>query len=349
MSGVRAKEPIPFTNVMFSDITAGKRKLNTSFFSAVFTLTLITLHTLVSSSATFALTADEINDAEFSKILPEGQSALTVKLQVLLDRAGAKPGVIDGMTGENVAKAIRSFEEIQGVEVDGIMDPEIWQRLQSEQPVAKTYKITAEDVAKIVEDIPEDYEEMAAMEWLGYTSGAEAMAEKFHMDQDFLEALNPGLSFAAGETIVVVDPGSPDKIEVSRIVAEKSTERLVVYGKEDKPVIIYPATIGSENNPSPNGTHEINGVKRFPTYAYNPEKNFQQGDNSEKLTIPPGPNGPVGSVWIDLSKPTYGIHGTPHPSKIAKAASHGCVRLTNWDAMELASLVEFGIEVTFKD
>ena len=317
--------------------------------TGAFALSFIALTTSGLSETAIAISADEINAAEFSDALPEGQSALTAKLQVLLDRAGAKPGVIDGVAGENVAKAIRGFEEIQGLKIDGIMNPDIWKRLLSTEPVVTSYTVTAEDVDRIVDRIPDDYAEKATMEWLGYTSGAEALAEKFHMDQDFLRVLNPGASFVAGEKVVVANPGTQDKIEVSRIVADKSKERLVVYGKNDKPVIIYPATIGSDNTPSPHGTHEINGVKRFPTYAYNPDKNFQQGENSEKLTIPAGPNGPVGSVWIDLSEPTYGIHGTPDPAKIAKASSHGCVRLTNWDAMELAGLVKFGIKVTFKD
>ncbi|MBC8019404.1 MAG: murein L,D-transpeptidase [Verrucomicrobia bacterium] len=317
--------------------------------TGAFALSFIALTTSSLSETAFTISADEINTAEFSDALPEGQSALTAKLQVLLERAGAKPGVIDGVAGENVAKAIRSFEEIQGLKITGILNPDIWKQLQSTEPVSTSYTVTPEDVAKIVDDIPDDYTEMATMEWLGYTSGAEALAEKFHMDQDFLKALNPDATFVAGEKIVVVNPGTQEKVDVSHIVADKSNERLVVYGKNDKPVIIYPATIGSDNTPSPHGTHKINGVKRFPTYAYNPEKNFQQGENTEKLTIPAGPNGPVGSVWIDLSEPTYGIHGTPDPAKIAKASSHGCVRLTNWDAMELAGLVKFGIKVTFED
>jgi lipoprotein-anchoring transpeptidase ErfK/SrfK len=186
-------------------------------------------------------------------------------------------------------------------------------------------------------------------EWLGFTSRAEALAEKFHMDQNFLISLNPDARFVAGEKIVVIDPGTEVMVEVSRIVADKSNERLVIYGDNDRPVIIYPATIGSDSTPSPKGTHEIKGVAVFPTYAYDPDINFQQAENTEKLTIPAGPNGPVGSIWIDLTEPTYGIHGTPDPSKISKSSSHGCVRLTNWDAAELGKLVKPGIEVTFRE
>ena len=302
------------------------------------------------STASFGdtpLTSDEINAAEFSDVLPEGVSALTVKLQVLLDRAGANPGVIDGVAGENVTRAIRGFEEISGLEVDGIMNQDLWKKLQSPEPVAVTYTIIPADLEKMVESIPTDYAEMAKMGWLGFTSGAEALAEKFHMDQNFLIFLNPDARFVAGEKIVVINPGEQVAVEVSRIVADKSNERLVIYGDNDRPAIIYPATIGSDSTPSPKGTHEIKGVAVFPTYAYDPAINFQQAENTEKLTIPAGPNGPVGSIWIDLTEPTYGIHGTPDPSKISKTASHGCVRLTNWDAAELGKLVKPGIEVTF--
>lgn len=293
------------------------------------------------------LTSDEINAAEFVDSMPEGVSALAVKLQVLLDRAGANPGVIDGVAGENVTRAIRGFEEINGLEVDGILTPELWERLRSPEPVAVAYTITSQDLEKMVESIPADYAEMAKMEWLGYTSGAEALAEKFHMDQNFLVALNPSARFIIGENIVVINPGEQAQVAVTRIVADKSNERIVIYGENDRPVIVYPATIGSDSTPSPKGTHEVKGVAEFPTYAYNPDINFQQAENSEKLTIPAGPNGPVGGTWIDLSEPTYGIHGTPDPSKISKTASHGCVRLTNWDAAELAKLVKPGTVVTF--
>ena len=324
----------------------GRRKiLKYVTIAAAFVLSFIHLST-ASFSGT-PMTSDEINAAEFIDALPEGVSALTAKLQVLLDRAGANPGVIDGVAGENVTRAIRGFEEISGLEVHGIMNQDLWERLQSPEPVALTYTIASEDLEKMVESIPTDYAEMAKMEWLGFTSGAEALAEKFHMDQNFLISLNPDARFVAGETIVVIDPGTQVMVEVSRIVADKSNERLVIYGVNDRPAIIYPATIESDSTPSPQGTHEIKGVAVFPTYAFDPDINFQQAENTEKLTIPAGPNGPVGSIWIDLTEPTYGIHGTPDPSKISKTSSHGCVRLSNWDAAELGKLVKPGIEVTF--
>ena len=293
--------------------------------------------------------AQDINAAEFESALPEGLSAITTKLQVLLDRAGANPGVIDGVAGENVSKAIQSYEEMLGLPATGILTPELWQHLQSKDPVIISYTIEPSDVERIVESIPEDYVEKSKMQWLGYTTVAEAVSEKFHMDKDFIALLNPGKNFSAGETVLVTAPGEQNKIVVTRIVADKVNKRVVVYGESGKPEIIYPATIGSDTTPSPIGTHEVRAVAEFPTYSYNPNVNFKQGDNTENLTIPPGPNGPVGSTWIDLTEPTYGIHGTPEPAQISKTSSHGCIRLTNWDAAELAKLVSPGLKVTFVD
>ena len=134
---------------------------------------------------------------------------------------------------------------------------------------------------------------------------------------------------------------------VARIEADKGLRQVRAYDAGGTLIVAYPATIGSEDNPSPSGTHTVEGVAPMPDYTYNPKINFQQGENTEVLTIPPGPNGPVGSMWIDLSEPTYGIHGTPEPSLIDKTGSHGCVRLTNWDAEELAGMVEPGVVVEF--
>lgn len=271
-----------------------------------------------------------------------------VKLQVLLDRAGASPGVIDGFDGENVRKAVRAFELMRGEPEDGVVDEAVIAALDSAEPVVGEYVITDEDVAATGEPIPTDYAEMAEREFLGYASVPELLAERFHMDEDLLLGMNPEAKFVAGETVAVTDYGADvtDR-KVARIEADKAARQLRAYDADGALVVAYPATIGSEDNPSPEGTHLVNAVAPMPNYTYDPEINFQQGENTEKLVIPPGPNGPVGSMWIDLTEPTFGIHGTPEPSKIDKTASHGCVRLTNWDAVELSKLVEPGVPVEF--
>ncbi|WP_342870447.1 L,D-transpeptidase [Hoeflea sp. AS60] len=294
--------------------------------------------------------AASINSATFvGEQLPEGQSPLAVNLQILLDRAGASPGVIDGYSGDNVEKAIRGFEQVNKLPVDGLIDQKLWDALQAlGSEVIVSYTITEEDDSGLSADLPKDYAELAKLDKIGFTSVQEKLAERFHMDMDFLAELNPGAAFTPGETISVADPGTDQQAEVTSLVADKSEARLLAYDASQTLIAIYPVTIGSSSTPSPTGIHTVNAVAIDPTYSYNP-KNFVQGDNKEPLTLPPGPNGPVGNVWIDLSEPTYGIHGTPEPSKIDKASSHGCVRMTNWDAMELAHMVSEGVTVEFRD
>ena len=265
-----------------------------------------------------------------------------IRLQVLLDRAHASPGVIDGFEGDNTMKSIAAYEAMRKLPVDGKVDADLWTILAVDQGKAMmTYKITEEDVkGRYVESIPDDYSELAKMKWLGYHDVAEMLAEKFHMDETLLKTLNPNADLArAGTQILVADTGEAPQTKVARIVVDKARGELIAYDEKGAIVLSDPATIGSQDTPSPTGTVKVKSIAPDPTYSYDPSKNFKQGKNEGPLTIPPGPNGPVGSMWIDLSKPTYGIHGTPYPDKIDKSASHGCVRLTNWDAQALSKLV----------
>ena len=306
---------------------------------------------------TVPLTAETVNAADITTIpveyVPAGEATerhpdpAVVRLQILLDRAGASPGVIDGFDGDNVRKAVVAFELMRGLPADGALDPDVLAALETGGPVIGDYEIIADDLNAIGDPIPKDYAEQAKRKFLGYASIGESLGERFHMDVDLLKALNPGASFTTGEPIRVAAYGPDLEGEVVRIEADKSLRQVRAYGPDDMLIAAYPATIGSEDNPSPSGTHEVKGVATMPTYTYNPKVNFQQGENTEVLTIPPGPNGPVGSMWIDLSKPSFGIHGTPEPSLIDKTASHGCVRLTNWDANELAKMVKPGVRVDF--
>lgn len=273
--------------------------------------------------------------------LPSGRSALTTKVQVLLDRSGISPGVIDGFKGGMSQSAIMAFERRSGLPIDGIMDPHVWNLLQSfaALPATQDYTIQPEDAEGLVEAIPTDYADKAQMAALAHTSVAERLGERFHMDEKFIGFLNPGAQLVPGATIKVINPGNRMRGKVARILVDVNTRRVAGYDAAGKLVVDYPATIGSSATPSPSGSHQVATVALNPNYTYNPEKNFQQGDNDKPLLIPPGPNGPVGTVWIGLSKPTYGIHGTPTPSQLFRNQSMGCVRLTNWDAEELAHMV----------
>lgn len=278
-----------------------------------------------------------------------------IRLQVLLDRSRFSPGVIDGLPGGNVAKAIAAYEAANGLEPDGKPDEALLDKLTAEDdaPEFRRYTITPEDVeGPFLDSVPEKLEDMAKLKSLAYTSPRELLAERFHMDEDLLVALNPDADFsAAGTEIKVADVRERDEPEsVARIEVDKANGALSAFGEDGRLVVFYPASIGSEGNPSPEGTHEVRTIAAEPKYYYNPkELNFSGVEVDGLLEIAAGPNNPVGSVWIDLTEPTYGIHGTPEPALIAKSQSHGCVRLTNWDAEELAKLVRKGTRVTFSD
>ena len=274
----------------------------------------------------------------------------TAKLQVLLDRLGYSPGVIDGQMGSNVRKAVAAAANVTGVALtvadEAALDAELD---RTGGPAFAEYVITPEDVAgPFAQSIPSDYAEKAKLSALSYTSPAEMLAERFHMAQSYLETLNPDVNFyQAGSTIRIAAVGRNVEDSVARIEADKAAEQVRAYDASGRLISAYPATIGSADTPSPSGHVQVDRVAFDPNYTYNPKINFVQGNNRKVLTIPPGPNGPVGSIWIALSKPTYGIHGTPEPDRIGKTNSHGCVRLTNWDAAELARLVSKGVTVEF--
>jgi lipoprotein-anchoring transpeptidase ErfK/SrfK len=281
-----------------------------------------------------------------------GVSEELAKIQIVLDRFGAAPGVVDGRMGDNVNKAISAFREITGqalrtydtAEVDRLLE-------ETGGPAFMEYTITAVDAAgPFVASIPDDYGKKAELDRMSYTSVTEALAERFHMDENYLKRLNPGADFGRPGTVVkVANPGERKADKVVRIVADKARKQVRAYDETGRLVRAYPATIGSQDTPSPSGTHTVERIALEPEYTYNPKINFKQGDNDRILRIPPGPNGPVGSVWIALSKPTYGIHGTPEPSKIGKTYSNGCVRLTNWDAEDLAKRIDKGVTVEFSE
>jgi lipoprotein-anchoring transpeptidase ErfK/SrfK len=291
-----------------------------------------------------------VNQATYEEGARKVQGPLAIKLQILLDHAHTSPGVIDGRQGKNVRDALRMFEEQSNLPVDGKLDSRLWELLEHDTTdVIVRYELKPQDLdGPFVETIPTDFAEMARMERLAYTGPMEFLSEKFHVAPDLLKALNPGAPLKPGEQIFVPDVmREAPKEKVARIEVDKKLSVVRGYAADNTLVVSYPASIGSRQNPSPEGTMEVKAIAENPKYAYRPDKNFQQDDNTEPLELPPGPNSPVGSVWIDLSKETYGIHGTAEPESIGKAVSHGCVRLTNWDAEELARLVRRGTKVSF--
>ncbi len=269
--------------------------------------------------------------------------------QVLLDRGRHSPGVVDGYDGGNTQRALQAFKQAHGLGSGPAIDQATLRKLAEENPgaILKTYTITSDDVDGPFKPMPATMKAMAERDRLGFTDVEEKLGEKFHMTPGLLRALNPKANWKEGAAIKVVDggdetgPGSVAKIEV-----DKANSEVRAYDGEGKILATYPATVGSGDFPSPSGTMKVAAIAAEPNYTFDPEDQEWGGDKA--LTIPPGPNNPVGGTWIDLGKNGYGIHGTAEPSAIGKTASHGCVRLTNWDAAELAKAVQPGTtQVTF--
>ena len=247
----------------------------------------------------------------------------------------------------------RFTKRLRGLRLQRELDDKVWSSLLAESggPVLIEYVLTDQDVeGPFFPNLPKDYGELAKLKAMGYRNPSQKIGAMFHMGEDLLATLNPGVDLSkAGTKILVAEvKRQPIHGTLKTIVVDKKKSQVLGYDREGHVLVAYPATIGSRELPSPSGTYKVKGVAYNPIYYYDPDKNFVQGDNNEKLRLPPGPNNPVGSVYIALTKPTYGLHGTPDPSKIDKNASHGCVRMTNWDANELAHLVKRGIVVTFK-
>ena len=276
-----------------------------------------------------------------------------VRIEVLLDRAHFSPGVIDGYNGDNVRKAVSAYQASHNMAVNGQADQQLLQQLvgQDQSPALVRYTITADDVRGPFAPTPRDLLAMSQLDHLGYASAAEGIAEKFHMDEDLLRTLNPGVDFNQADTpIVVTNAGGDLSADVASIVIDKRERSLRAFDASGNMLAFYPATIGSPDAPAPSGDFTVRSVTFNPTYHYDPARLPTFGHrNHGELTIKAGPNNPVGLVWIALSLDTYGIHGAPEPQEVSKTQSHGCVRLTNWDAIELGRAVHAGVPVSFRD
>jgi lipoprotein-anchoring transpeptidase ErfK/SrfK len=299
-----------------------------------------------------AFTRKDIDTAAFTPIAvtsPDRTPSI-LRAQILLDRAKFSPGVIDGRYGENVRQALAAFEEANGLPVDGQIDQAVFDKLTmlDSRPVLTEYTITAADVAgPFIPAVPTEIEDQSKLPGLEYTGPAELLAEKFHMTEDLLKTLNPGAELTmAGQTILVADQGDDVLTGIASIEVDKAESAVKAYDAAGKLLAFYPATIGSEELATPDGVLKVTGVSRHPTYTFDPTRLTWKGPK-KKTIVKAGPNNPVGAVWIALNKPTYGIHGAPDPALIGKRASHGCVRLTNWDALELAEGIKPGVEVRF--
>ena len=348
-----------------------------------------------------AANAQEIGDSQPRPIM---------QVQVVLDRLGFTPGVVDGKPGLSTRNAVSGFQEANGLTVTGMLDAATKAALTQYQtiPATRVVTIPADFAAGPFVKIPKGPEQQAKLTALGYESLDEKLAERFHTTVATLKLLNPGGMpagapkpaspaagaspsvtptatptpkpnatdapvpvFSAGQQIRVPNVGGDviaagavsdaawqttlamlgvgsEQAKAARIVVSKSKGTLKAYDSADKLIAVYTATMGSTHDPLPLGNWGITGVAHNPKFNYNPNLFWDAKAGSEKATLPAGPNGPVGVVWIDLTKEHYGIHGTPHPETIGRAESHGCVRLTNWDVARLAQMVSARTKVRFE-
>lgn len=290
--------------------------------------------------------AKKINEATWSPNMTVN-SAMTLKLQALLDWNHASPGPIDGGWGMNSKKALANFQAMKGLKATGLMNQETWDALTknipANQPVLVEYKLTKDDVKTNFANTPAGAEAKSKMKGLYYQNIKEMLGERFHMDVRYLEKINPKAQYREGEVITVFNTGEPLKERITRVVANKADKTLYAYNGK-KLVATYPTTVGSAATPSPHGTYKIVNKVKMPWY----KATVGEGSDKQVYMLPPGPNSPVGVVWMGLSKPSYGIHGSPKPEGISRQASHGCIRLTNWDVLEVYSNIEKGATVELK-
>ena len=278
-----------------------------------------------------------------------GQGAETLRAQILLDRAHFSPGEIDGRGGANFQRALTAFQQARNVPVSGTLDEATWAALNADTATALvSYRITAADVAGPFEKVPSDIMEQAKLKRLGFESPEETLGEQFHVSPALLKRMNPGAKWTAGTEILVPNVLTTASGKAARVVVTKAGTLTAMDGA-GAVIAHYPCSSGSEHDPLPIGDWKITGIHRDPVFFYNPELFWDADPAHSKAKIAPGPNNPVGPVWIDLSKEHYGIHGTPVPATVGHTQSHGCIRLTNWDVRELAGLVTKGMQVSLTE
>src|SRR5262249_2972476 len=205
--------------------------------------------------------------------------------------------------------------------------------------------------------IPKDLEKQASLPALGYRSALERLGERFHVSPALLQRMNPHANFTRGAEIQVpavtpfdVDVKPPtEALELDVTIQVPREDSALRVLRPDGTVIFFaPVTTGSEHDPLPIGDWKVTSVDWRPVFHYNPKLFWDANPKRPKAEIKRGPNNPVGIVWIDLSRQHYGLHGSPEPSRIGHPESHGCVRMTNWDAARVASFVKSGTPVLFR-
>jgi lipoprotein-anchoring transpeptidase ErfK/SrfK len=330
---------------------------------------LVALVPVTEPSRSIASPSDGERDSTVRGVSVRLAALPALRVQVLLDRAGFSPGAIDGQWGPNTERALQEFQRSRDLNPTGAANrPTLLATLRAlgapDTPVLARYTLTQDDLdGPFVERIPDRIEDQARLDALHYTSASEALAERFHTLPEVLRKLNPDTDLVVGQVVLVPavlarrGEGSPDSRsseaadseEAARLVVSKSRLALTLENERGKVVFYAPVTAGSTHDPLPLGDWQVVGIARDPVFHYDPDLFWDAEPRDDAAVVAPGPNNPVGSVWIDLDKDHYGIHGTPEPETVGHVQSHGCVRLTNWDAIEVAARVRPGTAVAFRE
>lgn len=331
-----------------------RRFLLAGFAASAASLSLPAWAKAAAKKAATTLDFDAFNASTETPLLKMGaRSAAVTRAQILLDRAWFSPGEIDGGFGKNMQRMVRAYQRSNGLKESGQVDEATWKSLREGSPEAllTRYTVTEKDAAGPFEATPKDMAERAKLKALVYTSLEEMLGERFHVNPEYLKRLNAGKKIAAGAEIVVpnVDVSKPPTRASQLIEIDKSERVLFVMDKDGKPAAGFPISIGNESNdPLPIGQMAIKNAVDNPTFTYNPAILKNAPKDADKVDIAAGPNNPVGTVWLGLTKPHWGIHGTPEPAKVGHSETNGCIHLTNWDAERLAKIVKVGAKVDVK-
>ena len=285
--------------------------------------------------------SSEVERPTAGNVGPGASGPRVIRAQILLACTRYSPGEIDGRYGDDLAIAIKGYQENHGLKPTGILDAAMWKLLDAHRgPLMVTYTITATDVRGPFEPIPGNAAEQSKLRWMGYESPSEELGEKFQMSPKLLAQLNPGKKLdTAGEQITVANVHTVPARRASRVVVSKSKRTVTAFGVGKTVLAQYPATIGGAHDPLPIGAWTITSVVRNPWFYWDPVHYWNVDPEKAPEKLPPGPNNPAGVVWMGLSKPHYGIHGTPDPGHVRYGESYGCIRLTNWDANDLSHMV----------